>query len=812
MLRQARDASKEPKRADRRLLWLTSILIAGVLSVFLLRAVFGYLEEELQSRGANERARLFIGEEIVRSIRGIEKDVYRMAVTQNQAGFARVGKEVDAQLDKLMQDLNALKFGGTIRRHIPLNLAEQEEYTREAIYQPDSNGRELIMELVEIGPQLGYVRDRIDELEELLGQRWQTVEAGDRNGFFAVEEEIAVLLKRMPPYFERLDENANRLFLDGDRRLRELEAELQGRRVVLKWIETGLIAAIIVLGGIAASMYLRRLGDALQRAREAGDEVERQREQIVTMLDTLSDGVYATDLAGRITFINASAERILGWPAAELIGQPAHETTHHSRPNGEPYPRQDCPLMSVTREGVSLDGEEHFVTRDGRFVPVSFRSRPLSQKGAITGYLVSFQDIGSQLEDQARIRLQQAALDAAVNMIVITSLDGIIEYVNPSFCRTTGYTSEEVVGRKTSILRSGIHDQGFYQGMWRDLERGLPWEGEIINRRKDGSLYQEQMSITPIIEDGRVAHFVAVKRDVSEEARTRTRLQLVEAAVREADQGILITDVDISEQGPKILYTNPAFSRITGYAADAALGQHTAILCGPDTDQDKLTAIRDAVVAGESIVVEMNYRRQDGSPYVAELTYSPVRDEHGDIGHYIALLSDVSERKAFEEALREARDQALASVRMKSDFLSTMSHEIRTPMNGIIGMTDLLLDTSLDAEQREFASVVRDSASALLTIIDDILDFSKIEAGRLDIENTELSPVQIVEGATELLAAKTREKNIGLACYVDPALPSRILGDPTRVRQVLLNLIGNAVKFTDLGEVVVTASVDSTDQ
>jgi two-component system, sensor histidine kinase and response regulator len=808
MLKPKPGASKEPRRANRRLLWLTGILIVSVVAVFLLRAVFNHLEEELQHRGTNERARLFIGEEIVRGIHNIEKDVYRMATTQNEAGFARVGKDVDLQLDKLMQDLNVLKFGGTIRQQIPLNLAEQEEYTREATYRPEENGRELIMELVEIGPQLGYVREQIDDLEQHLLQRWQAIESGDRGRFFTIEDEIAMLLKRMPPYFERLDENANRLFLDGDRRLRELEAELQGRRVVLKQIETGLIIAIIILGGIAGSMYLRRLGEALQRARVAGDEVEGQREQIVTMLDTLSDGVYATDLAGRITFINTAAERILDWPAAELIGHSAHEVLHHTRPNGEPYPKVACPLMSVTREGVPLDGEEHFITRDGRFVPVSFRSRPLRQQGRVTGYLVSFQDIGSQLEDQARIRLQQAALDAAVNMIVITNLEGIIEYVNPSFSRTTGYALEEAIGRKMNILRSGVHDADFYAAMWRDLVRGLPWEGEIINRRKDGSLYQEQMSITPIIEDGQVAHFVAVKRDVSEEAQTRTRLQLVEAAVREADQGILITDVDISEKGPRILYTNPAFSRITGYPAAAAIGQHMDVLHGADADPNKLKVIRDAVVAGASIVVDMDCRRMDGSPYVAELTYSPVRDEHGDIGHYIALLSDVSQRKAFEEALREARDQALDSVRMKSDFLSTMSHEIRTPMNGIIGMTDLLLDTNLDGEQREFASVVRDSAGSLLTIIDDILDFSKIEAGRLDIEHTEFSPVQIVEGATELLAAKAREKNIGLACYVDPALPSRMLGDPTRVRQVLLNLIGNAVKFTDRGEVVVTASVE----
>ena len=256
--------------------------------------------------------------------------------------------------------------------------------------------------------------------------------------------------------------------------------------------------------------------------------------------------------------------------------------------------------------------------------------------------------------------------------------------------------------------------------------------------------------------------------------------------------------VTFDDQG-LITSFNGSAERIFGYTAREVLGQNVELLL-PTDDQDD--------VVGNGGRSELVGRRRDRTRFPIELAANDI--SLGEQRLFITVMRDITERKALERELAQARDRALETSRLKSEFLATMSHEIRTPMNGVIGMTDLLLTTPLDEEQREFAGVVRDSADTLLGIIDEILDFSKIEAGKIVLDDAKVQPVVVVEAVCELLAPKAREKGIALLSFIAPDIPTLLRGDPGRLRQILLNLVGNAVKFTEQGEVVVTVTHEPT--
>lgn len=256
-----------------------------------------------------------------------------------------------------------------------------------------------------------------------------------------------------------------------------------------------------------------------------------------------------------------------------------------------------------------------------------------------------------------------------------------------------------------------------------------------------------------------------------------------------------------SEEG-RILDANPALIAMLGYDSIEELRQ---ISIATDLYQDptyRHPEMHQLRLEGAVNNLELQLRRKDGSPLTVLENARAVRREDGSIHFYEGTLTDISHMKRAEDALKEARDQALNVSKLKGEFLANVSHEIRTPMNGIIGMTNLLSDTSLTSEQREYSEAVRRSANYLLNIINDILDFSKIEAGRVELEAIDFDLRENVEDVVELLAEQAQEKGIVLAASIDPELAAKFRGDPYRIQQVITNLTGNAIKFTANGEVI----------
>ncbi len=300
----------------------------------------------------------------------------------------------------------------------------------------------------------------------------------------------------------------------------------------------------------------------------------------------------------------------------------------------------------------------------------------------------------------------------------------------------------------------------------------------------------------------------ALTRLESEESKVRRSEGLLEAIFENTSEGIITID-----RNSKILAFNPAAAEMFGCTVEEAMGMDIAMLLPPDQRKVHEKRVSAGTLDTRRVITEEeNFQglRKDGTTFPVELTVFPVEIDGERV--YTGICRNITRRKRAETDLQVAMARAQESNLTKSEFLATMSHEIRTPMNGVIGMTGLLLDTELDEEQRKYAESVRKSGQSLLTIINDILDFSKLESGKLEFEVIDFDLVDAVESVAELLAPQASGKGIDFVTYTAPDIPAVLRGDPGRFRQILLNLAGNAVKFTEEGTVAITAELASEDE
>ncbi|MHB1095703.1 MAG: PAS domain S-box protein [Gemmatimonadaceae bacterium] len=401
-------------------------------------------------------------------------------------------------------------------------------------------------------------------------------------------------------------------------------------------------------------------------------------------------------------------------------------------------------------------------------------------------------------ERTAQLKLQGIIVEAASNSILVTDDNERIIWVNAAYSRLTGYPREELLGRSFLEVRSHEHDDQFQEDIRRAVMAGRAWHGEIVDRRKDGSRYTSERSITPVLgTDNRLTHVVTVFQDITErkqaQLETERQRRYFETLFQASPVAIALVSADFSIQT-----CNPAFERLFGYREAEIVGRNIDALIAPTADRERALHYTEDAVSGASVHALSQRVRSDGTLVDVEIFSAPVTVNGEQVGA-LALYHDISE-------LVQARHAAEAAAKAKSEFLANMSHELRTPLNGVIGMTALLLDTPLSDEQHTFVQTLRSSGDTLLTVINDILDFSKIEAGKLSLEQGPFNFVDCIETALDLLASKAAEKGLELAYQVNADIPSRIVGDVTRLRQVLINLLGNAVKFTETGEVVVTVT------
>ena len=547
------------------------------------------------------------------------------------------------------------------------------------------------------------------------------------------------------------------------------------------------------------------------------EEKLRQSEQQVTsnalyirsiLQSSTETAIIATDTDFSVRYFNPTAERFFGKDSDAVLGHSIKEIQALCGRHGIGHDHFQKVIDQVRQKGFYSS----FAQQIGNATLEIRISSIKDQEGSFVGFLLLANDTTESAAVNDQLRKLSRAVEQSHSTIVITDLEGSIEFVNPAFTGRTGYSREEALGKNPRILKSGHHEPAFYQGMWRTLLAGQVWRGEIHNRRKDGTLYWEFATISPVKdENGKTTHFVAVKEDIMarkeiEQALEESQAQLHSYlnAIDDIGMGLLVIDPDYRVRDMNMT-TIDWFGDQRGKVCYEAIGEKDGRCSG--------CHIYDVINDGKTVRYQPTTILEGRT---LDILAAPVTNPTGGFSK-LEIIRDITEQIEAETKLIETNRQlekakntaemmtekAEKANRAKSSFLANMSHEIRTPMNSIIGRTRLALDHSVDQETRDHLEMITSSSENLLALINDILDFSKIEAGELTIESKPFDLYATIDSClnTMHVLVEERDKPVAITSTLAADVPRAVVGDALRVRQILLNLISNSVKFTDQGSI-----------
>lgn len=506
----------------------------------------------------------------------------------------------------------------------------------------------------------------------------------------------------------------------------------------------------------------------------------------INIFETSSDAIFVISLDGIVLDCNKGVERIYGYNSQQIIGQhfslllPAERKGELDR------------IIGTVLSAKSIEPfESERITIENTLVKVSSGFSPLMDAfGNITGLscierkLVNLESIAYKA---------QQLLETAPDAMVIVSAVGKIVFANRQTEQLFGFSKDELQGQEVEMLIPGRyacqHRNQVKDFVENQRSRSLGHGMELFGKRKDGSEFPAEISLSPVNTSEGVFISAAI-RDVTERKLSERK---VKALLQSTREGIYLYDTDL-----RLILMNEQGQRFAEMRSGArpVIGQHVSEFTRQDEIKSVLKILQD-VLQGQDCDIERNIPSEDGSLWL-HLTYSPVKENDSITGVCI-IARDVTELVHSRENLVTARQRAEQSEHLQEQFLANMSHEIRTPLNGIVGMSNLLLNTPLNDQQKDFLNNILRSSDNLLFLINDILDLSKIKAGKFRIEKIPMDVYDVIEEVIAPFKLKAREKGIRLSVMMDPSIPRGIMGDPHRLVQVLNNLLSNAIKFTNNG-------------
>lgn len=598
----------------------------------------------------------------------------------------------------------------------------------------------------------------------------------------------------------------------------EAEKRLIHRNGDVVWVRLKMTS---VMGRDGHTSYSVVHAEDISERKRAADALRESEERFRIMADCCPTGIWVTDAEGGTRFINRAYRKFIGALSEHVDPEGWRSLVH---PDDAPV--FDEEFQRCLKEHAPFEAVQRSRRIDGAWRWVeSFAEPRFSPGGEFLGYVGTSTDITERKEEEQARRFQdsliRAILELSLDGILVVNDENLIVSHNKKFldvwriplaCIPDNLPDYAIVDHPPLILSAAldrVKDPDTFLRRIQELNADPTASDHCEIELKDGRTL-ERYSAGLRREIGQRSGRVWFFRDITERKRAEQELLSSEEKFRQLAENVREVFFVMTPTLDQVLYISPAYEQIWGTSCDEVYQNprawQEAIHPG---DLERVRMLNAKRKQGEPVEFEYRIQSPDGLEKWIRSQSFPVRNQAGELIRVVGIAEEITERKRYERELIHAREGADAANQAKGSFLANISHEIRTPMNGILGMTQLLLEDDLDQRQRKRAETVRDSAEALLEILNDLLDFSRIDAQKLTLEETAFDLRSLVESVADLMAVRGHEKGLELVCYIEPEVATELLGDAGRLRQVLVNLTGNAVKFTSAGEVSIRVKADT---